>query len=475
MTSLAVRLMLRAFAVALAGWLLAAVWGFVQLHEDVHGELEAAMALARTLDRVLQSPHGNEPWPGEVVALRHLAVTVRDADGRLLFQRPAPAAPHDPDWLSLGVDALARWLPDPALTPYLRTLSHPEGERTLVLAPDADSERREALAGLARNLGVMGLAVVLMLVIVAFTLRQALWPLHRLAQAISGIRPGATALAHATVQRLDQEAGKGVREVQEVSAALQALAQALDKAEADRRVLAQRLISAQEAERARLARELHDEWGQHLTALRLDAEWLRKCSIDDTDEALARITAACARLQLDLQQQLRRLAPRDLQAPGDAHALQAALIDLVRAWDGSGSPALRVMLEWHDARSADQRDQALPAGRLLTLYRLSQEALTNTVRHAQARQARLLVRLDDTGVDWAVEDDGIGLPDATVAMRRGSGLAQLRERAWTEGADLEFGLGAGGRGLRLSARFQSLELALTRATAVSPLREGRGL
>ena len=93
---------------------------------------------------------------------------------------------------------------------------------------------------------------------------------------------------------------------------------------------------------------------------------------------------------------------------------------------------------------------------------MTQEALTNVARHAQAQRAE--VRLvwsrpapQALALDWSVVDDGVGIADPTAALRRGNGLAGLKERAWAAGGDLQIGPapddGSPPSGLRLQASF----------------------
>jgi two-component system sensor histidine kinase UhpB len=99
----------------------------------------------------------------------------------------------------------------------------------------------------------------------------------------------------------------------------------------------------------------------------------------------------------------------------------------------------RNALQAGDGRgAASARPADLPASLMLAVYRLSQEGLTNVVRHAQARCARLTVRIPGDGfVHWQLADDGVGLPDIAAAFERGSGLAGMRERVWAFGGHLE--------------------------------------
>jgi two-component system sensor histidine kinase UhpB len=104
----------------------------------------------------------------------------------------------------------------------------------------------------------------------------------------------------------------------------------------------------------------------------------------------------------------------------------------------------------------------LPRALVLALYRISQEALTNVARHAGASSATLRLRAIRAGgsasmsaIDWSVCDDGVGLDDPSAALRRGNGLAGIRERVWAHGGDLQLAAvhpGSARPGLCLQAR-----------------------
>lgn len=198
------------------------------------------------------------------------------------------------------------------------------------------------------------------------------------------------------------------------------------------RALAQQLIGVQEQERRALARELHDELGQACTALRVEAALVARAAgpARAAVESAARIDGLAEGLQQHVRTMLQRLRPADLDALG----LPAALEALAAQWQGSSgircevrvSPALPVL--------GDVADVAL--------YRVAQEALTNTVRHARATTARLDLTVDpgpDPGsgeaVVLCVRDDGIGA-DLDVP-RRGLGLLGAAERAAALGGTLE--------------------------------------
>ena len=182
---------------------------------------------------------------------------------------------------------------------------------------------------------------------------------------------------------------------------------------------ARRVLAAQEGERERIGRELHDEVGQSLTAIMLQLDRLhRQTPVAELAEAREGVRAS-----LDEVRALsRRLRPEALDDLG----LPAALANL--AADVSRRTGVRV-----------ERD-ITPGPRLaseeeLVVYRVAQEALTNAVRHGDTTNATLRLDAVDGGVVLEVSDDGAGFDRATVGT--GSGLEGMHERARLIGASLD--------------------------------------
>ena len=177
-----------------------------------------------------------------------------------------------------------------------------------------------------------------------------------------------------------------------------------------------RVVEAQELERARLARELHDETGQALTSILLGLKSLEDGSdSDDTGAAVAELR----QLVVSTLQDVRRLAVELRPAALDDFGLVPAIERLRDIVEEQGEISVEVQSELSDAR--------LPADAETALYRIAQEAFTNVLKHAGA--ARVTVRLSrrDDIVTLVVHDDGKGFDPANV--REGSlGLLGMRER-----------------------------------------------
>jgi two-component system sensor histidine kinase UhpB len=239
-----------------------------------------------------------------------------------------------------------------------------------------------------------------------------------------------------------------IRELDATAQALRRLAASLEQAEDARRLLAHKVLTLQEDERQRLARDLHDEFGQRLTALRADAAWLRRrLAGDEAAEAVVEgMGEQIARIQQDVRGLLARLRPLEDSGAGTESAarLAALLAELATSWSrGAGSGGLQgeAAVHRHFADGRDTTDPAalaalaLPRALVLTLYRISQEAFTNAARHGGARRAQVVVEIRDGApgelvLHWSAADDGRGLVQSEGALARGNGLAGIQERVW---------------------------------------------
>jgi PAS domain S-box-containing protein len=201
------------------------------------------------------------------------------------------------------------------------------------------------------------------------------------------------------------------------------------RVEEERAQLLTRLVLAQEDERRRIARELHDQLGQQLTALRLTLETLKAQSVERTDLRVQIETLEALAQQLDQEVAFRvwELRPTALENLG----LQAALTDYVRTW----SKHFGVEARLHTGQSIDER---LTSRVETMMYRLAQEALNNVAKHARADHVDVVLERGSEHVSLIVEDNGVGF-DASdpEAVGEGLGLIGMRERAALVGADLQ--------------------------------------
>lgn len=259
------------------------------------------------------------------------------------------------------------------------------------------------------ELVVLSIGLVVMLAVDLVLLRRVLGPLRRLAAVMGSVVPGEPGRrAKAT-----PSAGR------EVVALAEALNSMLDRLEDERRESGRRALTAQESERARIARELHDEVGQMLTAVALRAE-LAAGDPAKQQQALTEIAETVLRSLDDVRRIGRELRPEALDDLGLVNALIALCSRVER------QSRMRVR------RELDGHLPALPDEVELVIYRVAQEALTNALRHAGAAETTMSLCLDAGSVILTVSDDGHGLPP----RRRDGGIGGMRERAMLIGAQL---------------------------------------
>jgi PAS domain S-box-containing protein len=231
--------------------------------------------------------------------------------------------------------------------------------------------------------------------------------------------------------RLEERVRERTAELARVNEALTAEIAVREQAEAARQSLLRRLADAQEEERRRIARELHDQMGQHLTALSLGLKSLK----DATPESSAN------RLRLHQLQELADLMGKethqialDLRPTAlDDLGLHTALVNYAEAW----SERARVEV---DFQSSGLDGERLPAALETALYRVLQEALTNVLKHSQARRVSIVLNRTQGQVTLVVEDDGRGFdaearPDGAGVGGR-LGLLGMEERLTLVGGTL---------------------------------------
>jgi two-component system sensor histidine kinase UhpB len=274
-----------------------------------------------------------------------------------------------------------------------------------------------ALADLA--LVLVGLAA--MLVANGLVLRQLFGPLERLAERMK------TADVLRGGRRLPAT-GAG-----EVAMLERAYNEMLDRLERERREAGIGALRAQEAERERLARGLHDEVGQSMTAVLLQLKVLAGDARPDQRERLTRAQDVARRSLEDVGRLARQLRPELLDHVG----LASALAHL--ATTTASNAGIRV--ETHLERDLPPLEPHVE----LAVYRVAQESLTNVVRHSGASKVTLSLAQDDGAVVLRVADDGRGL-DPT--QPEGGGLRGIRERALIVGGKAAVSA-ADGRGVEV--------------------------
>ena len=204
------------------------------------------------------------------------------------------------------------------------------------------------------------------------------------------------------------------------------------------RGLARRLMSLQESERRALARDLHDEVGQACSAIRVELAYIRHCegaAERGIGPAAERAEGQALRLYTLIHDMLTRLRPVNLETLG----LVAALQELCESWEERTG----VSCVFHHEGNTRQLGDAID----IAIYRVTQEALTNVTRHAQASAVRVRLACAGDTLTLVIQDDGRGVD--TAAASSGLGLLGASERAAALGGALTL-TSARGAGLQVT-------------------------
>ena len=216
------------------------------------------------------------------------------------------------------------------------------------------------------------------------------------------------------------------------------------------RELSARVLEAREEEKTLLARELHDELGQQLTAMKMDLAWLRD-HLPAGDAALDAKAAHVTGLVDQTMHSVRRISADLRPLMLDDLGLQDAVAWL--AGEFSKNSGVECRLDAPTDAALENVDRAVA----ITVYRVLQESLTNIARHAGARNAWVILGASGNWLQLEVEDDGHGIANADLARPRSLGLKGIRERVLYLGGSVEIGRAPRG-GTRVLVRVPKLPM-----------------
>jgi two-component system sensor histidine kinase UhpB len=269
---------------------------------------------------------------------------------------------------------------------------------------------------------LLALTIVLVLMVNMLMVQRRFSPLERLIERVEAIDPQQPSA-------FDPPAvGAGSDEVDRLAASFRRL---LGRIEAERRRSGRLALRAQEEERRRLARDLHDEVNQALTAILLRLQAVSQDAPPNVADELAEVRRLVNQAMDELLRLARELRPTAL----DDHGLYPAIESQVRRFCSQ------------TGIGADLRTHGDPAeldpDREIAVFRIAQEALANVARHASASTVEIdLARLGDHGVELTVRDDGRGF--APAGESNGLGLNGMAERARLVGGELDIDSSPGG-------------------------------
>ena len=381
---------------------------------------------------------------GDARIARRGVIYVLDLEGRVLFhpdkdligkQLPTSAALRQ---MALAAGTVNGQFPDGTATLASFATVNETGWKVVIEEPAAD-----VIVPILRLSSVVPallvLAIVLSLILIYFAYRTILRPLARLAESAGRITGGDFAGLGVGVG--------GVEEIRDLQSALRDMVERIRHYQASIRDYVEGITSSQEAERARLARELHDQTVQDLIAIGQRLQMAQR-ALDRGDVAGARDTLLNMRALCDatleaLRRLIRGLRPIYLEDLGFLPALETLAQEIQE-----GGTVTRVLVSGQPRRLQSEVE--------VSAFRVAQEALSNAVRHANARQIIVTVIFGGQELTLSVQDDGQGFtppesPDELTGAGH-FGLVGMQERARLLGGRLEVE-SRPGAGTRVVAHF----------------------
>lgn len=408
---------------ALAFLALMLAFGLVWLQDLRDDALAEQQAAARLVDLLL-APSASDPTDTlahvrDALAqgqLRHVKVSLWP------LQSAVPELPR-PSW---GV----RWLGLDAQAMADRRLVL--GDQVLLIRPDAESEFQEKRVASLQVLAMLVLFGAASLGMTWLAVDRALSPVKELQAGLTRLQAG---------EDQARLPGFALREFAAIAQVVDRLADSLRLARESQRRLTRQLMDVQDKERRELSAELHDEFGQSLTAITASAAYIEhhapRAAADTLVECAREIGQESRRIAGHVRQMLSSLRPYGMESG----AMAETLAELVSAWT----------IRLPDRHLAHQIEPLprLSADVGLALYRSLQEALTNCVRHSGASRIEVHCAVQGERVGLTVTDNGSGQA-AQLLRQAGGGLLGLRERLAMVGGSLHISDRPGG-GVSLQA------------------------
>ena len=437
-----INLIVAALTIAFVGALLALQWR--SLRDSIHEEVVAANRVAAQLlqrtawAHAAQGTAAMKAFLEGIGRVRSNDIVLLDAAGEVLYRSPASS-------YKSGRDAPGWFIALIAPSASVQSIEYPDGK----LVVTANASRAEIDAWDETTALVLRAAVLLVAVNVAvfWLVGRAVRPFGQIVEGLNSLQAGrfdarlpplAGTEAAAIGRAFNRMVGELQSHIETERRAVRAEAQLSDSRE-----LTHWIDQHVEAERRTIARELHDELGQSVTAIRSMALSIaaRTHALDREAEAAARLIAdESSRLYDAMHGMIPRLTPLVL----DSFGLADALHDLVDR-TGRSHAGVRVALQ------VDLHGAALAGDASLALYRAAQEGLTNALRHGGAQALSLTVRATAAEVRLELVDDGRGLAPGWESRTGHHGLRWLGERVQAVGGAFEIGPAAPG-GVRLEVR-----------------------
>ncbi|MGJ8619826.1 MAG: histidine kinase [Methylophilaceae bacterium] len=424
--------------------------GFMLLNarENVRAEIESTASLAlHLLDREILTfaktpvggPHAMPFNLASLSHIRHLRIEFVDMLGQIRDTNQTEDAKSDkhiaPEWFVRVMTNIAPMMQTTRIVIF-------GGQRVgrLIITPDPSYEIEEIWDDTKGLLALVFVFFIAVNVMVYWAIESALKPVNRILAALTGLEEG----------KLDTRLPSfELPELASIGEKFNGMAETLEQSIKRNLGLSRQIIGLEEAERKSLARDLHDEIGQSITAIHVDAQAI--LNVKDIDAfnfeklrlSAQAIVSVTKKMMGITHQILNRLRPETIDKLG----LKDALEDLVSSWGPKLNGA-------ECSINIAGNLKALPETIAITAYRIVQESLTNIARYANAKIVTVGVFEEANTLVLMIEDDGVGFEQSEV--EKGFGLQGMHERI--EGLSGEFELDSGvGIGTRVVVRLPILD------------------
>ncbi len=407
-----------------------------------------AVDLAFLFPDIERETKGSANLTKELVELGHMSCNAEISDEPLALKELLHKIPLRHVRVDLEADAAPpadKGLVNTISSDLLPTASWPAAETLAIhghllrFTPDSSAELQERMEQMGRSLILLFGFSVAAICAVWLAVDKALKP--------------ALALEHFIRLLADNKAGDSLphfklKEYEQLATALNKLSASLAEARGAQKEFSQKIISAIETEREAIARDLHDELGQTITALSYNGKFAELRSRDAKDEELATCCAEIRRHASEMNLQLKSVIKRLRPLGTEVADLVEGINDLIAAWN---SGAIGIAFEF----THDDAIGLMDSQQTLNVYRIAQESITNVIRHSRASRCKIAIRKEAGRIVLDIADNGIGMKTSDVRMH--GGLYGIRERADMMGAELEIGNGElGGLSIRVSVPQRSL-------------------
>ena len=373
---------------------------------------------------------------------RHIKITFKDAKGQIIAQ-------SNPDkHITIAGNLLGRLIrvfheaPTGELVSASWVIKGPDKTITVYISADTASEQNEAATALFSSFLMLIALTAALYLGVKLTLQRALNPLK---EALKQLQDLAQNKYDGVLKESD------ISEVKAVNDSINELSQSLIELENSRQMLSAKLISSQEDERAKISRDLHDELGQKIAVIRYNTSYLQKTlgatNTENANQAINDIALATKDIDQELKKILKELRPQEHLLNIDNNSLKNLLLNLINGWQSTTGKHCQFNY------SIELGDINFSQNIALTVFRITQEALTNIAKHANASDVTIDIHVDTAYIYWSVTDNGVGIPDwSQSTQQRGNGLAGLQERLWSIGGELTITPQVEDGGFSLSAK-----------------------